>query len=246
MMCSRPHADYAQAFPTAPTNRIQRVARAVFCQMVYNHRDGDATCLEPRLRCAISHRLCMTLCRRCGVCCVAPSRRSDQGCMLTALAEAPLSAWHNEWLYATAPSLQVCIPAQFLGGSLLVHGDEHLLTVQDPAGRHAGHVQGAALPRDRGPGGTQRPRRPPRRLPLPGANDAVAPCLTGDEGHRLAGASVCLLITVRASADPDRHMEPPAPQQPDQDRDGARVNRHREARPHRRRCDGLRRWRACH
>ena len=38
----------------APTNRIQRVARAVFCQMVYNHRDGDATCLEPRLRCATS------------------------------------------------------------------------------------------------------------------------------------------------------------------------------------------------
>ena len=43
-----------QAFPTAPTNRIHRVARAVFCQMVYNHRDGDATCLEPRLRCVAS------------------------------------------------------------------------------------------------------------------------------------------------------------------------------------------------
>jgi hypothetical protein len=42
---------YVQAFPVAPTNRIQRVARAVFCQLVYNHRDGDATCLEPRLRC---------------------------------------------------------------------------------------------------------------------------------------------------------------------------------------------------
>ena len=37
----------------APTNRIQRVARAVFCQIVYNHRDGKVTCLEPHLRCAV-------------------------------------------------------------------------------------------------------------------------------------------------------------------------------------------------
>ena len=40
-----------------PTNRIQRVARAVFCQMVYNHHDGDATCQEPRLRCAMRQTL---------------------------------------------------------------------------------------------------------------------------------------------------------------------------------------------